>query len=154
MSLIPDKLYKQIVASVPIPCVDVFVTCGGEFLLGRRAIEPEKGKWWPAGGHVERGELIKETASRETKEEFGINAAPDRFEFLLVEETIFNNPDGSILRHTINSVFKLELIEKPIVTPAVDEFSEVKWLQKIEEDWHPYVKLCLEKAGFTLTPKK
>ena len=64
---------------------------------------------------------------------------------------IFENPKGGYIRHTVNAVYLIELNRKPDVDfekSGISDFAEVKWLQKIEEDWHPYVKLCLEKAGF------
>ncbi|MBU2101236.1 hypothetical protein KKH05_00730, partial [Patescibacteria group bacterium] len=72
-------------------------------------------------------------------------------EFLLMGETIFENPKGGYVRHTINAAYSVELSKKPDVDfekSGISDFSEVKWLGKIDKSWHPYVKLCLEKAGF------
>lgn len=146
---IPEEDYKKIVSLVPIACVDVFVVCGDEFLLGKRAIESAKGEWWPAGGRILKGELMETAAVREIGEEFGIDADPSGFEFLITEETIFDKSEEGVSRHTVNSVFKLELDEKPAIKLGSHEFSEVKWFSKIDPGWQPYVKHALRAAGFS-----
>src|SRR5207237_10743639 len=45
----------------------------GRFLLGKRSIEPGKGKWSFFGGYVERGEKVEEAAMREVKEETNLD---------------------------------------------------------------------------------
>ena len=44
-------------------------TLGGEVVLLRRGIEPQRGKWVFPGGFVDRGETAAEAAVRETREE-------------------------------------------------------------------------------------
>jgi 8-oxo-dGTP diphosphatase len=54
--------------------VAVVVVCSeGQFLLGKRSIDPGKGKWSFFGGFVERGEKIEEAALREVKEETNLD---------------------------------------------------------------------------------
>ena len=151
MGLLPEEFYKKIITSVPLPCVDLVVTYNEKFLLGKRRIEPEAGKWWPPGGRVLIGEKLLDTVKRKLKDDLGIETGYNEPKFLLTGETIFENPKGGYIRHTVNAVYLIELNRKPDVDfekSGISDFSEVKWLQKIEEDWHPYVKLCLEKAGF------
>jgi 8-oxo-dGTP diphosphatase len=45
----------------------------GKFLLGKRSIEPGKGKWSFFGGYVQRGEKVEEAAMREVKEETNLD---------------------------------------------------------------------------------
>jgi ADP-ribose pyrophosphatase YjhB (NUDIX family) len=47
----------------------VVVEHEGRILLGRRNIEPAKGRWTFLGGYVNRGEKVEEAALREVKEE-------------------------------------------------------------------------------------
>ncbi|WP_052888871.1 NUDIX domain-containing protein [Thermogemmatispora carboxidivorans] len=47
----------------------VIIEHEGQLLLGRRAIEPGRGKWSFCSGYVERGEELEEAALREVKEE-------------------------------------------------------------------------------------
>jgi len=48
----------------------------GKVLLVRRAYPPGAGKWSIPGGHVELGEDLVEAATRELKEETGVEAEP------------------------------------------------------------------------------
>lgn len=47
----------------------------GAILLGRRAMEPGKGKWSFIGGYVNRDEHVPDAAVREVKEETGLDVA-------------------------------------------------------------------------------
>ncbi len=62
----------------------VFNSSGALFLQKRamnKIVQP--GKWdTSVGGHVDLGESYPEAAVRETREELGISAEPDSFEFL------------------------------------------------------------------------
>lgn len=51
----------------------VIVEMDEKIILLKRAIEPQKGKWVVPGGYVDRGEVVKTAALRETKEECGID---------------------------------------------------------------------------------
>jgi len=46
-------------------------------VLVRRAIEPGYGKWVYPGGYVDRGELVKDAALREAREEAGLEVRLD-----------------------------------------------------------------------------
>ena len=50
----------------------------GRIVLVRRAIEPGYGKWVYPGGYVDRGELVKDAAVREAREEAGLQVRLDR----------------------------------------------------------------------------
>ena len=70
---IPDVLYRQIVDTMPILCVDVVVIEQKKYLLGKRKNKPEKGTWWVPGGRVLKGETLHEAVHRKIKEELGIS---------------------------------------------------------------------------------
>ncbi|PIR98242.1 MAG: hypothetical protein COT89_00855 [Candidatus Colwellbacteria bacterium CG10_big_fil_rev_8_21_14_0_10_42_22] len=151
MKLIPEKLYKKIVTLVPLPCVDLIVVYNGKFLLGKRRIEPEAGKWWPPGGRVLIGEKLLDATERKLKDDLGLRTGYREPKFLLTEETIFKNSKGGYVRHTVNAAYLVKLIKKPDMNfekSGISDFSEIKWFEKINKNWHPYVRHCLEKAGF------
>jgi ADP-ribose pyrophosphatase YjhB (NUDIX family) len=52
--------------------VGILIRNGDEYLLIKRASEPDKGLWSVPGGMVEVGEKVKEAAIREAKEETGL----------------------------------------------------------------------------------
>ena len=146
---LPEEDYKRVLGLVPVACVDVVVTLGNKFLLGKRINEPGKGLWWIPGGRVFKGETLEETAIRKIMEELGFETRREGFEILTAKETIFENSaiDG-VSSHTINSVFLLRLNEKPVINLENSDFSETKWLNFIDGELHPYLKFVLDKAGF------
>jgi ADP-ribose pyrophosphatase YjhB (NUDIX family) len=52
--------------------VGILIRNGDEYLLIKRASEPDKGLWSVPGGMVEVGEKVEEAAIREAKEETGL----------------------------------------------------------------------------------
>jgi colanic acid biosynthesis protein WcaH len=74
MSLIPEEIYKCIVDTMPILCVDAIIRNDKqEVLLVKRTNEPLKGEWWVPGGRVYKGENLENAIKRKIKEELGIN---------------------------------------------------------------------------------
>ena len=57
--------------------VSCIVYCGDRILMCRRAQEPSRGTWTIPAGFMEEGETIEQTATRETKEETGVDIDPD-----------------------------------------------------------------------------
>ncbi|MFH1445362.1 MAG: NUDIX hydrolase [Nanoarchaeota archaeon] len=64
----------------------VVIENNGKFLLVRRAIEPEKGKWCFPGGHLDPGETIQECIKREASEEVGVEIELDEYDPFFVFE--------------------------------------------------------------------
>lgn len=60
-------------ADRPLVGVGVAVRKDDSVLLVQRGREPAKGLWAVPGGKVERGETLAETATREVKEETGLD---------------------------------------------------------------------------------
>ena len=71
-ALIPAKLYKKIVSSLPIVCVDLLIWRNRKLLLVKRKNAPLKGKWWVVGGRVLLGEDPRDAVIRKAKEEVGL----------------------------------------------------------------------------------
>jgi ADP-ribose pyrophosphatase YjhB (NUDIX family) len=84
----------------------------GKVLLVRRAYPPGAGKWSIPGGHVELGEDLVEAATRELKEETGVEAEPVgvvnvdtlivhdereniKYHYVLID-VLYKNPKGEI----------------------------------------------------------
>lgn len=61
---IGERCWKELLEKIPIPCVDVIVHRGQEFLIGWRIIIPYKNVWALIGGRMLRGESFAETAIR------------------------------------------------------------------------------------------
>jgi ADP-ribose pyrophosphatase YjhB (NUDIX family) len=69
---IPDRLWRNILTSIPIVCIDLIVhhigKAGKRVLLGYRTIPPYDECWALPGGRVIKGESLCETADRQLKE--------------------------------------------------------------------------------------
>lgn len=81
--------------------------------------------WLPAGGHVEAGEVPKETVRREAKEELGIEAEflSDEPIFLTVTKTV-----GNIAKHTDVSLwYLLKGDPNQALDYDLNEFHQIRW---------------------------
>lgn len=142
---IPDKLYRQIIAQVPVACVDVAIVARGAVLLLKRKDPPAKGQWWVPGGRVLKGEMMRDTAARKAREEAGVacHVGP----IIHTAETIFPDGPGGIPIHSINSCFFLYPVD-PDFKPKLDtHHGDYKWVCSIPKGLHPYVVRCLMGAG-------
>ena len=84
-------------------CVDGVLVNDNKILLLRRRVNPFKGCWHLAGGHVETGESLKEALKREYKEEtnldivvgdiidYRIENTHDRTKIIVVLEVVHAN---------------------------------------------------------------
>lgn len=146
MTYIPDELYRQIHAMLPIACVDVLLKDGDSFLLAKRNNEPAQGQWFFPGGRIFKGEKLEDAARRKIKEETGIDATIEKM--LGVDETLFPEGPFNNSTHTINIVF-LATPTNPQATVTLDEQnSEYSWYTHVNNSWHPYVQKFLALAGF------
>lgn len=146
-SYIEDGLYKRILESVPIACVDVAIVAAGAVLLIRRKDHPAKGQWWLPGGRVYKGEMLKDAARRKAEEEVGLKCHVGPA--IHTDETIF--PDGpyGVAIHSINTCFFL-YPDSDITAYKLDEHhDEAKWVSELPDGLHPYVQRCLLAAGLS-----
>ncbi len=143
--LIGDKEYKNIVKLVPIVCVDLILTDGNKFLLGKRVNQPAKGQWFFPGGRIYKGEKIVDAAIRKAKEEMGIKILAKDLSIIGVGETIFDGKGIDKARHSINVVCLVKISDKTKFNFDRTQHSEIKWFSEINPDWHEYVKEFLRK---------
>jgi len=142
------ELYKKVYEVAPIFCVDILAVCGGEFLLGLRTNEPEKGKWFLPGGRIFKMETFDQAVIRKAKEELGVRVTKKDFEFLKLGTVISKKtPFGDGQFHAVIGVYKLNLKKKNAVK-ADTQHSDLRWFSKIQNNWHPYVKDAVRAAGF------
>lgn len=142
---IDHELYRQILESMPIACVDVAIVADGKVLLVRRQDDPAKGQWWVPGGRVRKGETLKDAARRKAQEEVGLSCHVGPI--IHADETIF--PDGpyDVPIHSINTCFFLYPESNTTAIQLDDHHQDAKWVDTIDKDLHPYVRLCLTGAG-------
>ncbi len=103
----------------PAPCTVVLIHKGNQVLLGKRSIEPNFGTWDLPGGFVEAGETAEAGATREAKEETGLDVKITKY--------LGSAPDiyGDTLVPTLVFVYAVEVLTGEI--NAQDDISELKW---------------------------
>lgn len=106
------------------------VVVGGDYLVAKRAVEPELGKWDLPGGFCEYGEDPAGTARRETLEETGAQVTIDRLLGAWMDEYV--ESDGRPWP-TVALVYAAHL-DDPSAAPAMagraasDEISQLRWM--------------------------
>lgn len=144
---ISDSEYKKILENMPVCCVDLIINHNKKVLLIKRKNKPVKGQWWVPGGRVYKNEKLGEAVIRKAKEELGIEVKIERE--LGIYETFFDKGPFPNLKtgvHTLNITF----IVKPLENQEIKldrASSEYKWIDKIEENHHPYIKQVLKESG-------
>lgn len=108
--MIPTDAYKNIVAALPIFCVDIIIQDSeGRFLLVKRANQPLKGRYWVVGGRVHKGESAFTAARRKVKQEVGLRVRS--FQLVGYWEGAFRynryGTPGGI--HTVSAVFHAKI---------------------------------------------
>ena len=102
------------------PCVAVLVEDGdGRVLLGRRAIEPELGRWDLPGGFCEAAERPEDAARRELHEETGAEVELTGF----LGHSIDRYGEGG--DHTLNCIYTARIVAGD-PTPQ-DDVAELRW---------------------------
>jgi len=145
---IPDKQYKQILEHIAIPCVDIVACHNGKVLLVKRTNEPAKDLWWVPGGRINKRETVEQAALRKLKQETGLTGKIEKK--VGFYDTIFDKgpfPDLKTGIHTVNVVFLVSILEENPEINLDRTSEEYKWVDKIEEDYHPYIKQILKDSG-------
>jgi colanic acid biosynthesis protein WcaH len=144
---IPEELYLQILANVPIACVDIAIVSHGSVLMVKRKDAPARGQWWLPGGRVLKGEMMREAAIRKAREEVGIacNVGP----IIHTAETIFPDGPAGIPVHSINSCFFMYPASDQVEPRLDGHHAGYKWVNRIPGTLHPYVERCLLAAGLS-----
>ncbi len=144
---VSEEEYKTIVKNVPICCVDLVIRNNeGKVLLVKRKNHPLKGEWCVPGGRILRGEKIKDAAKRKAKDELGLDLeVKDKIgTYELFFEKSAHGPE--IGAHSICIAVETTPTNSEEITLDGDH-SEYEFFDKIEEDWHPYVKEIIKKSG-------
>jgi len=144
---ISEELYKEILENIPICCVDVAVLDGNRVLLVKRKDEPAKDHWWIPGGRIYKNEKLKDAAIRKVYEETGIKIKIKKL--IGTYEFFWHKGFFSALRtgaHTIDVTFLAEPLNKDPKIKLDKASSDYKWINRIEEDFHPYIIKVLKDS--------
>ena len=142
MVMIPQDEYEQIIARVPIVCVDVVIYYESKILLIKRGDEPARGEWWLPGGRLFKGETIEACALRKAREETGLDCHYDSI--VHFDSTIFETGPNNIPVHSVNFCVRLWTNTNGVnLDPSCLDY---KWVDGAEPDQHPYIKKCIGRA--------
>ncbi len=110
--------------SRPIVGVGIMIREGDNYLLIKRAANPDKGLWSVPGGLVEVGERIEDAAIREAKEETCLDVK--LVERLGVVDKIEYDESGKVFYHFIIIQYLAEVIGGEMC--PMDDALEAKWV--------------------------
>jgi 8-oxo-dGTP diphosphatase len=110
--------------SRPIVGVGIMIREGDNYLLIKRAANPDKGLWSVPGGLVEVGERIEDAAIREAKEETCLDVK--LVERLGVVDKIEYDESGQVFYHFIIIQYLAEIIGGEMC--PMDDALEAKWV--------------------------
>ena len=99
MKFLPEKLYKKIVRSVPILCVDLVIKKGSKTLLIKRKLPPRSGYWCLVGGRVHYNETVMQAVRRQAKVELGLKVKVIKF------IGVYDNPKRDPSKHSISLAY-------------------------------------------------
>jgi len=143
---IPEEKYKEILELMPIVCVDLVIVYCGKIFLAKRINEPAKGQWFLPGGRIMKNEKLNDAVMRKAKEETGLDVKI--IKPLMFDETMFDESsmEGVVSGvHTVNLVYLVEAKNNKVKLDTQN--SEYKWIDIIDENWHPYVKKAISSSG-------
>src|SRR6516162_10264536 len=84
--------FAQVVRNTPLVSIDLIIRDPDRcVLVGLRANEPAKGKWFVPGGVVRKDERLSEAFARIVKVEIGLEASIGDAKFIGVYEHLYNN---------------------------------------------------------------
>ena len=113
---------------LPLVGVGAIIIEGDRVLLAKRAHPPIQGQWSIPGGVLEVGELVREAAIREAREETGLIVEPG--ELLGVYDRILRDDDKRVQYHYV----LVDFLCRPVggELQASSDAAEVRWFTREE----------------------
>ena len=113
---------------LPLVGVGAIIIEGDRVLLVKRAHPPIQGQWSIPGGVLEVGEMVREAAVREAREETGLMVEPG--ELLGVYDRILRDPEQQVQYHYVLIDFLCRLVGGELL--AASDAAEVQWFRREE----------------------
>ena len=132
---------------VPLVGIGAIIIENARVVLVKRAHPPLQAEWSIPGGVLEVGELVREAAIREAREETGLTVEPG--ELLGVYDRVLRNADKRVQYHYVLIDFLCRRIAGDLA--AASDAAEVRWFSREEL---PALKLAEDtldviRKGFT-----
>jgi 8-oxo-dGTP diphosphatase len=119
---------KREFPEVPLVGVGAIIIQNSRVLLVKRAHPPLQAQWSIPGGVLEVGELIREAAIREAREETGLHVEPG--DLLGVYDRILRNPEQRVQYHYVLIDFLCHASGGEL--HAASDAAEVRWFTREE----------------------
>jgi 8-oxo-dGTP diphosphatase len=113
---------------VPLVGVGAIIIEDARVVLVRRRHPPLQDEWSIPGGVLEVGELVREAAIREAREETGLNV--EAGELLGVYDRILRNPEQRVRYHYVLIDFLCRRVAGELA--AASDAAEVRWFTREE----------------------
>jgi ADP-ribose pyrophosphatase YjhB (NUDIX family) len=134
----------------PLVGAGAIIIEGNRVVLVKRAHPPIQGHWSIPGGVLEVGEMVREAAVREAREETGLVVEPE--ELLGVYDRILRDPEQRVQYHYVLIDFLCRAVGGELF--AASDATEVLWFTREElpalnlaEDTLDVIKKGFEKLG-------
>jgi ADP-ribose pyrophosphatase YjhB (NUDIX family) len=111
---------------VPLVGVGAIIIEDSRVLLVKRAHPPLQARWSIPGGVLEVGELVREAAIREAREETGLTVEPS--DLLGVYDRILRNPAQRVQYHYVLIDFLCRRVAGDLT--AASDAAEVRWFSR------------------------
>ena len=121
-------MMKREFPEIPFVGVGAIIIQDTRVLLVKRAHPPIQGQWSIPGGVLEVGELVREAAIREAREETGLIVEPG--ELLGVYDRILRNTEQRVQYHYVLIDFLCRSVGGEL--QAADDAAEVGWFTREE----------------------
>jgi colanic acid biosynthesis protein WcaH len=149
---IEEPLYRRIVESLPIVCVDLLARKDNDYLLVKRTNEPLKGEWWVPGGRILKDEPVLEAVKRKLWSETGLVMLHPRF--VGFYEDAYPTSHYGVPCHAISLLYEGIVAGKITLNHEAEEY---KWTpelpQRLTRRWaYPELKIISEisrRLGFS-----
>ena len=135
---------------VPLVGVGTIIIQDSRVLLVKRAHPPLQAQWSIPGGVLEVGELVREAAIREAREETGLIVEPE--DLLGVYDRILRNPEKRVQYHYVLIDFLCRRVAGDLA--AASDAAEVRWFTREElpalnlaEDTQDVIQKGFAKSG-------
>lgn len=133
MSL-PEKVFKEVVASTPLISIDLIVQdTQGKILLGKRTNRPAQGYWFVPGGRILKGESIELAFKRLLIAELGIDFSAVKASFLGTYQHFYDDNffDSTFSTHYIVLSYQVVLQNELASLPS-EQHSSYSWFSENE----------------------
>jgi 8-oxo-dGTP diphosphatase len=135
---------------IPLVGVGAIIIEEARVLLVKRAHPPLQAQWSIPGGVLEVGELVREAAVREAREETGLVVEPS--DLLGVYDRILRTPEKRVQYHYVLIDFLCRRVGGELA--AADDAAEVRWFThdelprlKLAEDTLDVIRKGFAKLG-------